>query len=357
MNKEYVCRTKDKGNEKHKVLLVYPKVGADAKVSLHLPASVLYPASYLKDFSVCIYDQRVDKPDDFERLLKEKPVCVGFSVMTGIQIKFALELAKIAQKHKIPTVFGGVHPTILPEQTLEDPRVDYVVRGDGETALRKIVVALSNKQHIDKIVSDTNVDLDKASDIPYDFIDVDQYVHNASLEGRSISFFFSRGCPFQCTFCCNPVISKCRWQTMSMDVALKHLDELVKRYKLDGVTFFDENLTVNPKILSEFAKMIDGRFKWFAQSRMNSLLLHDLKYLEKMGAYRFSCGIESGSDRILKLIKKQETVEEYIEANRRLAKTNINVWYNYIIGFPTETMDDLKDTIKISLQILEKVLN
>lgn len=340
---------------KNKIVLAYPNVGSEAKgMSVYPPLSVLYLASNLKDFSVEIFDQRVDKPEKFDLLLDEKPICVGISTMTGIQIKYALELAEKTKKRNIPTVFGGVHPTIFPEQTLEDKRVDYVVKGEGETSFRNIVTCLAKGETPPKIFNNQKINLEDLPPIPYELVDVENYVHTVAIDGRSLPFLFSRGCPYGCTFCCNPVISNRKWRTMEVDAAASQLENLIKEYCLDSITFLDENLSVNPNVLNNLASKINGNFKWFMQTRINSLLNYDLNFLEKMGAWRFSCGLESGSNRILKKIKKQETVEEYIEANRRLSKTNISLWYNYIIGFPDEKLEDLKATVNLALQILDE---
>jgi radical SAM superfamily enzyme YgiQ (UPF0313 family) len=349
----YICRRNNFNKEKIKVLLVYPKVGAEAKVSLHLPLSILYLASYLEDYSVAIYDQRVDDDSMFIELLREKPICVGFSIMTGVQIKNALVLATRVKEVGIPTVFGGVHATILPEQTQQDERVDYVISGEGEAAFRDLVESLYERRQIGPILSNSKVDLERASQLPFELVDVENYVHSAMLSGRSLPFLFSRGCPFRCTFCCNPVISKCRWRTMDVGTAIERLNFMVEKFKLDGIAFMDENFTANSKILNDLAGRINGRFQWFAQSRANMLLKYDLSFLKRMGAQRFSCGLESGSPRMLEVIKKDEKIEEYIETNHRLAKAEINVWYNYIVGYPDETMEDLRMTINLAIQMLK----
>ncbi len=353
--KDYYCFEQgNRGRQKNKILLVYPNVGSEARnVSLHAPLSLLYLASYLKDFSVAIFDQRVDTIERFKMLLDQDPLCVGFSVMTGPQIKFSLELAKMVKERSIPTIFGGVHPSILPAQTKDDVRVDYVVVGEGELAFREVVESLSKNKKIEPIIKNDGIDLNKSPALPYELVDVEEYVHSAAIDGRALPVLFSRGCPFECTFCCNPVITKKKWRTMDIDLAISQLQQLVKAYHLDSIIFWDENLTVNPTIFNTLAKSINGDFKWYAQSRVNTLLNYDLGFLEEMGLWRLSCGIESGSPRILKKIKKHETVEEYIEANRRLAKTNISLWYNYIIGFPEETLEDLRLTIQLALRILD----
>ncbi|MCP4707460.1 MAG: B12-binding domain-containing radical SAM protein [Planctomycetes bacterium] len=341
------------------IVLVYPRTGADAKnVSLHPPLSLLYLAAELHDsYRIEIYDERTDDPDRLFRLLDENPLCVGFSIFTGPQIKHALVLAEKVKDRHITTVFGGIHATILPEQTASDPKVDYVVTGDGEYAFRSLLFALQNNEPNDPVINGDHhppVDLNNIAPLPYDLIQVENYIHTASLPGRSLPFLFSRGCPYRCTFCCNPAISNGQWRTMNVEVALDRLNVLVEKYQLDSVFFLDENLTVNPQILNELVAKIDGRFYWGAQTRADALLKNDLKYLEKMGARYFGVGLESGSDRILKQIKKQETVDQFIETNRRLAQTGISVWYNYITGFPGETHDDLHATLELALTVLDE---
>src|SRR3989338_4388258 len=179
MNKGYYCFEKGGENEKHKILLAYPKSGSEAKgMSFHPPLSLLYPASYLTDYSVAVFDQRVDPPERFIELLEQKPLCVGISTMTGVQIKYALELAEKSKQKGIPTVFGGVHPTILPEQTLEDPRVDYVIMGYGEAAFRHLVESLKKGKKPSPIIRDVDVDLKKFPPLPYELIDVENFVNN-----------------------------------------------------------------------------------------------------------------------------------------------------------------------------------
>lgn len=141
---------------------------------------------------------------------------------------------------------------------------------------------------------------------------------------------------------------------MDIDAAILQLMEIVEKYNLDSIIFWDENLPANPKVFNEFVAKINGKFKWHMQSRANILLNYDLKFLEKMGAYVFAIGLESGSNKILKKIKKQEKVEEYIEVNRRLSQTNIQSWYNYIVGYPDETLEDLKATVELALKMLDE---
>ncbi|MBU0756894.1 MAG: B12-binding domain-containing radical SAM protein [Nanoarchaeota archaeon] len=341
------------GTKRPKILLVYAKVGAAAKMSLNIPLSLLFLAEFLKDYHIAVYDERVDPYSEFVRLLDEKPLFVGFSIMTGIQIRNSLNLAEIVKQRGIPTVFGGVHASIFPEQTAEDPRVDYVIVGEGEAGIKYAAQRLEKGILPEKIIRKEPLSLDTVHYLPYSLVDIEKYTNAFTIPGRSLPFQFSRGCPFQCTFCSNPVLSKGKWRHMSVDVAVNHLNRLVDTYKLYGITFFDENITTNPKLFNELASKINNRFKWFVQSRSNLLLKYDLDYLEKMGAIGVSCGLESGSPDILEQVRKLETVNEYIEVNKRLSKTNLTVVYNFMMGFPNESLEDLKKTVALAVRMLE----
>ncbi len=340
------------------VLLAYPAMEADAKgVSLQPPLALLYLAAVLlNDYEVVIYDQRVEPIAKFQAQLDRKPVCVGISSFTGKQIKYARQLAHMAKLSDITTVMGGIHASLIPVQTQQDPDIDYTVAGDGEVVFKQLIDSLASGESMAPVLYADDfppVDLDSIGHLPYHLVDVENYAHIAAIPGRSLPFLFSRGCPYRCTFCCNPALNKgLGWRKMSIDHAIEQLDLLVEKYSLDGIFFHDENLSVNIPLLNELAARINNRFKWAIQARADGLLRSDLPYLESMGLYHLGVGIESGSPRILQQIKKEETVEEFIEINKRLAKTGIETWYNYMTGFPQETHDDIKMTIDLALTLL-----
>ena len=127
---------------------------------------------------------------------------------------------------------------------------------------------------------------------------------------------------------------------------------MAKTFKLDMVLFYDEEFFVNGKWATRVAERINNEFKWWTQTRANDLLRVDLQKLEQCGLYVTTPGLESGSDRVLQFIKKNETVKEYREVNRLLAKTGIHAMYNFMMGFPTETREELYETIDLAMEIL-----
>ena len=133
-----------------RIILIFPKSGMYGKIINDLPLSLIYASSIInnKGIEVTIIDQRVEKSWKQKLLyeLQQKPVLAAISVMTGSPIINALEISKIIKKnYNKPVIWGGIHPTILPEQTLANPYIDIVVRGEGEETLLNLTNALINK--------------------------------------------------------------------------------------------------------------------------------------------------------------------------------------------------------------------
>jgi radical SAM superfamily enzyme YgiQ (UPF0313 family) len=141
---------------------------------------------------------------------------------------------------------------------------------------------------------------------------------------------------------------------MSPKKTFKQVLNLVDRFNLDAVAFHDEEFLIDGARAEKIAALIDGKFRWWIQGRMDGLRRVDLTKMEKGGLCAVQPGIESGSERILKLIKKGETVVDMLEANRRLAQTSIEPLYNLMMGFPTETYDELMQSVDLTIQLLDE---
>jgi anaerobic magnesium-protoporphyrin IX monomethyl ester cyclase len=219
----------DKLNSKNctkEVLLVFP--GKYKAPDPQIPLSLLYIASILKQdhFNVRILDMRIE---DFRGQSIGDPLFVGISCMSGMQIKYALEIAKFVKNQKplCPIVWGGVHPTLLPEQTISNEYVDIVVRGEGELIVREIANQLSNNLPIEsvkgisfkkagKIMNNPDGDVIALDlipiDLPYNLLEIEKY---PSVKSGRFHIQTSRGCPHRCGFCYNISFNKSRWRGKS----------------------------------------------------------------------------------------------------------------------------------------------
>ena len=143
------------------VILVQPRARlsrAPIRTARHAPPpigllSVATPLD-IAGYKVRIIDQWTE-PNWEQILLAElrtRPICVGITAMTGAQIHWALKASELAKRNSdVPVVWGGVHASLLPRQTLENPYIDIVVQGEGEETFFELVRALCNRQPLDMV--------------------------------------------------------------------------------------------------------------------------------------------------------------------------------------------------------------
>lgn len=360
--------------------MVYPATGLDIKgVSVWLPLAILQVASTIvSDYEVIVVDQRTDGDwkVSLRNAINDETLCVAVSSMTGTQIKGGLAAARIARdlNPDLPIVWGGNHPTLVPESTVRHPLVDIVVMGEGENTFRWIVDALAKRQSWknipdiaykdgDRVVKNGTgtdpkrfVKQDEQPPLPYHLLDVEQYISGPMIFGRevrSLPYISSQGCPYSCTFCCQPVMSARRWRRQSPELLMERTMALKEKFRLDAIEFHDEEFFVDRKRGAKVAEMIGGRFEWYVQTRMDDVLAMDCDALYKNGLRVVQPGLETGSARILAMIKKEETLEEFHAANRKLAASGIRSTYNFMMGYPSETIEDLTATVDLALKLLD----
>ena len=365
----------------NKVVLVYPRyvTGWQVQTRLAIPLSLLCvgtPVS-LAGYQVKIIDQRIE-PHWRSILIEElaqAPVCVGVSSMTGPQLKFALEISKIAKRYgNAPIVWGGVHPSLLPEQTLQNENIDMVVQGEGEETFLELVQALDGKRPLRDVkgiwykesgaVKNTGdrpfVDLNHLPPLSYDLVDLAKY-RRVMFGVPHQNFFTSRGCPCQCTFCYNTAFDRKRWRAMEPDLVVKRLKDFVTHYKVQGVIINESNFFVDMDRARRILKGIVKEDLGIVISKVNidggtlfRLSGDDFDLLERAGCRRLPIAIESGSEKIRTLLKKPADVGRLLEINRRLKGTRIVPNFLFMIGFPTETKHDLAESVALAFQVVHE---
>ena len=292
--------------------------------------------------------------DQFEPNL-DNAVCLGISCMTGIQIYNALALAKKVRDTNpdMPIIWGGYHPTATPEQTLQNELVDIVVRGYGEITFSELVERLANKQDYKQIhgisfknngmvVSTPSRPIPNLNDLPplpYNLFDVEQFFTECG--DRTLHYISSRGCPHRCGFCADYVIYKRKWNALSAERVLADLESLQKAYNYDSVRFYDSNLFVNEKRIKKICTgLLEKKvnFKWlkcngdaFGLARYSS---DTLRLMSRAGVTNVLLGLESGYQPALDCIQKTATLEDNLEAARRLHENNISIGFSFMFGFP-----------------------
>ena len=359
------------------VVLVNPDIGFDiTKYSTkpNLPNAILCVGTALHQagYNVKLIDQRVEK--DWQQKLLEvlgtDVICVGISSMTGAQIRNGLQVARIVRSHSDrPIVWGGIHPTLLAEQTLQHTCVDIVVRGEGEETIVELVQALRRNLSLGGIRGISYkengtiyqnpprpfIDLDRQPPLAYELLEMSDYL--ADYQGyKAADFMTSRGCPFDCGYCYASAFHSRKWRATSVDNVLNKLKVLIDRYGVRRFWFDDDDFFVDMnrarELLEAFTQL---NIRWESRgARVDTVLRMDDRFLEllqRSGCVRLAVGAESGSNRILKLIKKRIQREDIVAANRKLARYPLYVRYNFMLGFPTETREEVKETVALALQL------
>jgi len=364
-----------------RVLLVYPHIvkGWQARPRVALPMSLLCIATPVMNagYDVKIIDQRVEPR--WRSILKEElqkgPICVGVSSMTGPQLRHALDISKIVKEYgNSPVIWGGTHASLLPAQTLENEYIDIVVQGDGEETFPELVRALDGKQPLSTVkgiwykdnghTKNTGmrpfIDLNKQPPLPYHLIDLRKCTR-MMFGIEHLDFFASRGCPHQCTFCYNAGFHKKQWRPMDPDIAVQRIKDFVKTYNIKGLFFTDSNFFVN---LHRGRLILEGMIKedlnvsiskinidFLTLSKMNE---KDFLLLQSAHCRHLQMAVESGSEKIRALLKKPVDVQRLLEINRDLIKFDMAPYYAFMMGFPTETEEDLNKSVSLALKLLEE---
>jgi anaerobic magnesium-protoporphyrin IX monomethyl ester cyclase len=293
--------------------------------------------------------------------------------MTGKQILGGLRASKIA-KDATRVVWGGIHPTLEPNQTLDNKYVDIVVRGEGELTFPALVDALETGHDLREIAGvgfkENNgksvltrirdfADMNSLPDLPYDKLDMERYITQREGFKRCLNIQSSRGCPHNCTFCINPVYNRCHWRRLSAEKTVERTEYLREKYKLDGIVYQEDNFFADVRRVTEFCRLMRERnieIGWKANCRISYLAEKHadfLNMLEESGCRLLQFGVESGSDRILKVLNKRTTVDEIQAVNRELGKSNLKCRYNFMVGIPGETLEEAKMTLGL-IEILRR---
>ncbi len=346
-----------------KAIICFPYV--DAK-KIQYPTGLYKIATYCKDYyEVIVLDQRLDVSleNEIEKLLSNYNdiICIGISVMTGEQIKHAIDISKKFHK-RTNIVWGGWHPTIFPAQTIKNDFIDYIIGGEGEEAFLDLLTHLdtgkSKGLFLDK--ENNNISFNFITHLnDYEYIDFNKYPilseYFVERDGfkRAFPLETSRGCSHRCYFCYNSIFKK-NYRFMTSGNIISIINYLQTNYHIDGIIFQEDNFFINIERVKEIIAYLGklNKIGWKANSRINYFekLVNDAEFMQSLinsNCRVLQFGIESGSQDIIKLINKNIDLSEVIHINKLLSEYPINIRYNFIVGFPTETQENINETFNL----------
>ena len=265
-------------------------------------------------------------------------------------------IKKVRPESKI--IVGGIHPSLSPDNFLKNDKVDYVFTGEAEITLPLV---LKEPEKFPKLIQGQVPDINK---IPYEDISIYDYKKSISFSlyggivlPPTIPIITSRGCVYNCKFCqpSEKILYGEKYRQKTVNRVLDELNFLNERFDFNSIMFYDDCLLAHKKFLYELLTKLSKikKLEIMLQGRVNNIcqLGDGIAELKKMGLSVVIVGFESGSKRILDFLGKGTTVEQNIRAAEILHKHGIKIVGNYMIGLPTETNEEIQETVNLARRV------
>ncbi len=342
---------------------------------LNIPLGLCYIASQLKRHNIEVaildcYAQRASLNETVENITLASPTVVGLSCTTP-SFDVVNQIAKTIKNviGDIPIVVGGCHPTVSPDEMLNLPYFDYVIRGEGEETMVDLIRYLKGEIDIKTICGlsykrDGKIihnayrkpieDLDSLGYPALDLLDLSLYrdLPHEEITKPSFPILGSRGCVFSCSFCSREFLGKGR-RCRSVRHIVSEIQYLVERYNARQISFVDPISPVSEEEGLEFCNEIERaglekKILWLCETHVKCVTKRLLTRMKESGCRKILFGIESGNEKILKDIGKGYTQRDVINAVKMTNHAGIETIGLFIIGFPGETKDMVEETIRFS---------
>ena len=355
-----------------RILFIYPNINTQVGFNY----GISYISGYLKDKGIetglLNINEKLGYPLDLARIKKDvlafKPDMIGFSVLTN-QYKYALEIARdIKQYLDVPILFGGIHVTMDPVQTLMQDEVDLICVGEGEEALAELLAKgspdgvrnIGRKENGRPVIEPLRPYTD-ISKLPFKDYEIFDFQKMIDAKDGWVGLTASRGCPFRCTYCLNHKIieiykgsghmPRAYVRRHTVDQMIEEIEYLLQNYSRITMFIFDDDIfTFDKAWLKEFTEryksLTDLPFVCNAHARIFD---DETAYLLKNAGCRIvKFGLESGSDRIRRKVLQRYMTNRHIEdAFATADKHGLHTSAFVMLGLPYETIDDIRETIEL----------
>jgi anaerobic magnesium-protoporphyrin IX monomethyl ester cyclase len=370
---------------KNRIILFHPKTLHEKNYRyFHIPYSILSLASVIdrKSYELVLIDNNLVNTENYETLIKQEGkdlLCVGISAMIGHQIHDGLKFSRAVRKYnnKIPIIWGGPLPTLLPKVTIENENIDIIVRGQGEVTFYELVEALRFMKPLSSILGisykSANGEIIHNADRPfsslkqfppyrssYDLINVNKYLRfDEHINTRTVSYHSSQGCPFNCGFCCEVALWKRKWSGFQPNEVLSDIEFLIKKFSINGIKFYDSEFFIdNNRAFAIINGMIERQFhiNWYASIHPINLAKYTNKQLELLklsGVSRLLIGAESGVQDELNLIAKGTDKAMLLNLAKKCSDFGIVGSFTFITGYPESPSSNIETTLDFARSILD----
>lgn len=349
-------------------LLVFPIPSKDSP-NHNVALGMLFVGATLErqGYSVRYVDLRFDSWDQMIGIVKDGVRVVGISTMTGNQcVQAATILSAVkALQPRVLTVLGGVHPTMLPRETLSsEPDLDCIVLGEGESTMPDVVRAARDGSTDFKGVA--GVAWKSGGEVVINpgrpFLDLGETEFPLTTQTRrffeiaartnNLSYYTTRGCPFRCSFCYNLVFNDRKWRQLPLDVLYEHLSLLRREFDAKHVYLVDDYLGHGAKRLTAVSETIARTgLAWRSSIRVSDITPEIANVLDSHGCDSLLLGVESASPSVQQgvLVKDyKHGADDVRSCVNSLRATRIRPLYSFMYNVPGETTDDLEASFELA---------
>jgi anaerobic magnesium-protoporphyrin IX monomethyl ester cyclase len=352
-----------------KILFIYPNIKSGSSIHVHPGLASLSAVLKQGGHNVCLIDLSVPmNREEFQTKVKEyDPDVVGISTSTH-QWQFAKQYAVwVRQAVSSPIICGGYHPTLVPEEVMETPGIDWVVQGEGEEALQELVVALEQGQSPnnipnvwggpDKVRNAVRPPIGDLDTLP--FPDLEIFDMNTILFNTAgmVEYMLGRGCPFACTYCCNP-----QWNAVyrgsgkvvrkySVLRAIAELEYQVNKFHARGFQFNDEIFTMNKEWVRDFTRLYREKIHLPFQVLLRVDFVNDemMEMLAGAGCMNVEVGVECGNEDFRRRVLKRNMSNDAIRhVFRKAEELGMKTHAFIMLGLPTEKPSETWETVEFT---------
>lgn len=334
------------------------------------PFGLAMVSSFLKarGFDVTLYDAAAysNKRKDIIKYTKEiRPQILGLTLVTQ-QIPQAIHFLRDVKKilPDITVVVGGAHPSAEYGNLIKTHRqIDIAVAGEGEHTMKEIIECLDGGGSLKQVkgiayrvngeaqVTPQRELIQDLSTLPFadwESLPMHKYWYNYTVKKNYAVILFSRGCPFSCTFCAKNITGK-SFRKRSPEHVIEELKLLYDKFGVRDLLVADSLLNLDNKWLSDICEemlRINRPFIWGCQLRADRVDRETLRLMKKSGCWKIFIGVESADNRMLRSMKKGETIENIEAGIRIIQEEGFIPDLGFIIGLHGETEESIKKTVR-----------